>query len=96
MEVHENINTMPRLGCQAPDFEAVTTTGKMRMHDFAKDKWIVMFSHPAHFTPVCTTEMSSFAIRKPDFDALQPELLGLSIDSVHAHLGWVDNVRKNT
>jgi peroxiredoxin (alkyl hydroperoxide reductase subunit C) len=96
MEIQENINTMPRIGDQAPDFEAVTTTGKMRMYDFAKDKWIVMFSHPADFTPVCTTEMSGFATRKPEFDALDTQLLGLSIDSIHAHLGWVDNVRKNT
>jgi peroxiredoxin (alkyl hydroperoxide reductase subunit C) len=96
MEVQETINTMPRIGDQAPDFEAVTTTGNIRMHDFAKDKWIVMFSHPADFTPVCTTEMSGFAIRKPEFDALDTELLGLSIDSIHAHLGWVNNVKKNT
>lgn len=96
MEVQENIITMPRIGDQAPDFEAVTTTGKLKFSDFAKDKWIVMFSHPADFTPVCTTEMSGFAIRKPEFDNLNTELLGLSIDSVHAHLGWVNNVRKNT
>ncbi len=87
---------MPRIGDQAPDFEAVTTTGKIKFSEFAKDKWTVMFSHPADFTPVCTTEMSGFAIRKPEFDALNTELLGLSIDSIHAHLGWVNNVRKNT
>lgn len=96
MELQENITTMPRIGDQAPDFEAVTTKGKLKMSDFAKDKWIVMFSHPADFTPVCTTEMSGFAVRKPEFDALNTELLGLSIDSVHAHLGWVSNVKKNT
>ncbi|GLR17672.1 peroxiredoxin [Portibacter lacus] len=90
------IVSMPRIGDQAPDFTAVTTTGKIKFSDFAKDKWIVMFSHPADFTPVCTTEMSGFAIRKPEFDALNTELLGLSIDSVHAHLGWVNNVKKNT
>lgn len=66
------------------------------MSEFAKDKWIVMFSHPADFTPVCTTEMSGFAQRKSEFEALNTELLGLSIDSVHAHLGWVQNVRENT
>jgi peroxiredoxin (alkyl hydroperoxide reductase subunit C) len=90
------INTIPRIGDQAPDFEAVTTTGKIRLSEYAKDKWLVLFSHPADFTPVCTTEMSGFAIRKPEFDALNTELMGLSIDSVHAHLGWVNNVRKNT
>ena len=96
MEIPETIITMPRIGDQAPDFEAVTTTGKIKFSEFAKDKWTVMFSHPADFTPVCTTEMSGFAIRKPEFDALNTELLGLSIDSVHAHLGWVNNVHKNT
>ena len=55
-----------------------------------------MFSHPADFTPVCTTEMSGFATRKSEFDALNTELIGLSIDSIHAHLGWVQNVRENT
>lgn len=87
---------MPRIGDQAPDFDAVTTKGKIKFSDFAKDKWIVMFSHPADFTPVCTTEMSGFAQRKPEFDGLDTELLGLSIDSIHAHLGWVNNVREKT
>ncbi len=92
----QEMTMMPRIGDMAPDFEAVTTKGKIKMSDFAKDKWIVMFSHPADFTPVCTTEMSGFAIRKGEFDALNTELLGLSIDSIHAHLGWVNNVRENT
>jgi len=87
---------MPRIGDLAPDFKALTTKGPIQFSDFAKDKWVVMFSHPADFTPVCTTEMSGFAIRKGEFDALNTELLGLSIDSIHAHLGWVNNVHKNT
>ena len=95
-QVFEKAYPMPRIGDMAPDFEAVTTKGKMKMSNFAKDKWIVMFSHPADFTPVCTTEMSGFAVRKPEFDALNTELLGLSIDSIHSHLGWVQNVRKKT
>lgn len=95
-ETEKQITSMPRIGDDAPDFEAVTTKGKIKFSDFAKDKWIVMFSHPADFTPVCTTEMSGFAKRKAEFDALNTELLGLSIDSIHAHLGWVQNVRENT
>lgn len=87
---------MPRIGDIAPDFEAVTTKGKIKLSDFATGKWMVMFSHPADFTPVCTTEMSGFAVRKKEFDALNTDLLGLSIDSVHAHLGWVNNVREKT
>ncbi len=96
MEVQEVVNVMPRIGDQAPDFEAVTTKGKIKFSDYAKDKWVVLFSHPADFTPVCTTEMSGFAERKAEFDALNTELMGLSIDSIHAHLAWVNNVRKNT
>lgn len=96
MEVQETINVMPRIGDQAPDFEAMTTKGKIKFSEYAQDKWIVMFSHPADFTPVCTTEMSGFAVRKPEFDALDTELMGLSIDSIHAHLGWVNNVKNNT
>ena len=88
--------TMPRIGDVAPDFEAVTTKGTIQFSEFAKDKWIILFSHPADFTPVCTTEMSGFATRKSEFDALNAELLGLSIDSVHAHLGWVNNVKEKT
>lgn len=90
------VSTMPRIGDIAPDFEAVTTKGKIKFSDYAKDKWIVMFSHPADFTPVCTTEMSGFAVRKAEFDALNTELVGLSIDSIHAHLGWVSNVKEKT
>ena len=96
METQETQNVMPRIGDQAPNFTAVTTKGKIEFNNFAKDKWVVLFSHPADFTPVCTTEMSGFALRKDEFTALNTELMGLSIDSVHAHLGWVNNVRKNT
>ena len=87
---------MPRIGDMAPDFEAMTTVGKIKFSDYAPGKWLVLFSHPADFTPVCTTEMSGFAQRKNEFTALDTELMGLSIDSVHAHLGWVNNVRNNT
>ncbi len=96
MEETTSINTMPRIGDQAPDFEALTTKGKIKFSDYASDKWVVLFSHPADFTPVCTTEMSGFALRKKEFEALNTELIGLSIDSVHAHLGWVDSVKKNS
>jgi peroxiredoxin (alkyl hydroperoxide reductase subunit C) len=95
-EQQEQINYMPRIGDDAPDFDAMTTKGMIKFSDYAPGKWIVMFSHPADFTPVCTTEMSGFATRKAEFDALGTELIGLSIGSIHAHLGWVDNVRKNT
>lgn len=89
-------NLMPRIGDQAPDFNATTTKGNIQFSDFAKDKWTVLFSHPADFTPVCTTEMSGFAIRQDEFTALNTELMGLSIDSIHSHLAWVNNVREKT
>ncbi len=92
----QQIMTIPRIGDMAPDFEAVTTKGKIKFSEFAKKKWVVLFSHPADFTPVCTTEMSGFALRKGEFDALNTELLGLSIDSIHSHLAWVNNVREKT
>jgi len=88
--------SMPRIGDVAPDFKAMTTKGMVQFSEFAKDKWIVLFSHPADFTPVCTTEMSGFAVRRKEFDALNTELIGLSIDSIHAHLGWVSNVKEKT
>ena len=88
--------SMPRIGDKAPNFKAQTTKGPIEFENFAEDKWIVMFSHPADFTPVCTTEMTGFATRKPEFDALNTELLGLSIDSIHSHLAWVNNVREKT
>lgn len=88
--------SMPRIGDKAPDFSAITTTGKLQFSDYAKDKWVVMFSHPADFTPVCTTEMSAFAIEKDWFTQRDTKLLGLSIDSVHSHLAWVNNVREKT
>ena len=87
---------MLRIGDIAPDFKAVTTKGKIKFSDFAPGKWTVLFSHPADFTPVCTTEMSGFALNKDTFDALNTELLGLSIDSIHSHLAWVNNVREKT
>jgi len=87
---------MPRIGEAAPDFEALTTHGQLKYSEFAKDSWVVMFSHPADFTPVCTTELSAFATEKVFFDERGTKLIGVSIDSIHSHLAWVNNVRENT
>jgi len=95
-QTQQEFTAMPRIGDKAPDFKANTTKGEIQFSNFAKDKWVVLFSHPADFTPVCTTELSGFAERKPEFDKLNTELIGLSIDSIHSHLAWVNNVRKNT
>lgn len=92
--MQEEIQMMPRIGDIAPDFEAITTTGRIRFGEFSKGKWTLLFSHPADFTPVCTTEMSGFAQQKALFDSKNTQLLGLSIDSIHSHLAWVNNVRE--
>lgn len=79
------------IGMRAPDFEAQTTFGVKRMTDYA-GKWLVFFSHPGDFTPVCTTEFIAFASNYPNFLKLNTELLGLSIDSNPSHLAWVYNI----
>ncbi|MBK8564332.1 MAG: peroxiredoxin [Saprospiraceae bacterium] len=90
------IGTMPRIGDKAPDFKAKTTTGDLQFSEFNKGSWVVMFSHPADFTPVCTTEMSAFAVDKDFYAKRNTKLIGLSIDSIHSHLAWVNNVREKT
>lgn len=92
----EKVNQMPRIGDMAPDFKANTTHGPIQFSEFIKDSWVILFSHPADFTPVCTTEMTGFALRSDEFDALNTKLIGLSIDSIHSHIAWVNNVKKNT
>jgi peroxiredoxin 2/4 len=87
---------MPRIGDQAPDFESMTTTGKIKFSEYIKGSWTILFSHPADFTPVCTTEMSGFALEKEFFADHETKLIGLSIDSIHSHIAWVNNVKKNT
>lgn len=96
METIENSYAMPRIGDIAPDFEAVTTIGKIKFSDYEPGKWKILFSHPADFTPVCTTEMNGFALRQNEFDELNTALIGLSIDSIHSHLAWVNNVKEKT
>ncbi|RMG82683.1 MAG: peroxiredoxin [Bacteroidetes bacterium] len=86
--------SMPRIGDAAPDFTAKTTHGELTLSEYGKDHWVIMFSHPADFTPVCTTELTGFAREKSWFEAHNTKLIGLSIDSVHSHLAWVNNVRE--
>ncbi len=92
----EKVYPMPRIGDQAPDFKANTTYGPIQFSEFNKGSWVVFFSHPADFTPVCTTEMSGFALRHNEFKEMNTKLMGLSIDSIHSHVAWVNNVKKNT
>ncbi len=85
----------PQIGGKAPDFTAITTFGKIKLSDY-KGKWIVLFSHPGDFTPVCTTEFISFARCYPYFKKRNACLLGLSVDSQFSHLAWVYNIYRNT
>lgn len=91
--MEQEVFTMSRIGDEAPDFKAITTTGAMSFREHIKGSWAILFSHPADFTPVCTTEMSGFALEQGFFDAKNTKLIGLSIDSIHAHVAWVHNVK---
>jgi len=87
---------MPRINDVAPDFEAKTTHGMMKLSDITSGgKWVVLFSHPADFTPVCTTEFVEFSKRHDEFARRNVQLLGNSIDSVYSHIAWVRNIEQN-
>ena len=94
--IEKEMTIMPRIGDDAPDFTALTTHGKLNFSEYANGKWVILFSHPADFTPVCTTELSGFAKRKQEFKDMNTKLIGLSIDSIHSHLAWVNNVKETT
>jgi peroxiredoxin (alkyl hydroperoxide reductase subunit C) len=83
------------LNAPVPDFEAETTHGPIKLSKWQKDKWVILFSHPADFTPVCTTEFLGFAERWDEFQKRNVALLGNSVDSVHSHIAWVRNIKDN-
>ncbi len=88
------IGGIPRIGDRAPDFTAITTQGSIEFSKWQAGKWVILFSHPADFTPVCSTELAEFARRQAEFDALDTKLIGLSVDSIHSHLAWRENLRQ--
>jgi peroxiredoxin (alkyl hydroperoxide reductase subunit C) len=92
-ECHQQGMSMPRLNEPAPAFEAETTQGTLRLSDF-KGSWLILFSHPADFTPVCTTEFVAFAEIYPELQKRNVNLLGLSVDSIYAHIGWIRNIEE--
>lgn len=83
---------MPMIGDSAPQFKTMTTKGKVNFPEDYKGSWVVLFSHPADFTPVCTTEFIGFTKLAPEFEKLNTKLLGLSIDSLHSHLAWAKSI----
>jgi len=90
----EAVVGLPQLNKPAPQFTAVTTHGTLSLSDF-KGKWVVLFSHPADFTPVCTTEFIAFAKKYDEFVKLNTQVIGLSIDSIFSHIAWVRNIEQN-
>lgn len=87
--------TIPLIGENAPAFKAPSTKGEINFPEDYKDKWVVLFSHPADFTPVCTTEFIAFQDKYEEFKKLNCELIGYSVDGVHSHIEWVKNIEKN-
>lgn len=90
----EEYMTMPLIGDPAPEFTADTSMGEINFPADYEGKWVVLFSHPGDFTPVCTTEFITFANMADDFKALNTELIGLSIDSTPSHIAWVESIEK--
>lgn len=90
----DDTNRMPLIGDPAPAFQAVTTQGTINFPDDYKGKWVILFSHPADFTPVCTTEFMTFASMIDEFKAMNTELIGLSVDSLYAHIAWLRKIKE--
>ena len=88
---------LPRIGDRAPEFRAVSTvSGELNFSQWQGQDWVVLFSHPADFTPVCTTELIEFARQHERFRARGVKLIGVSVDSVHSHLAWLQNIKERT
>jgi len=89
-----NVYRMPLIGDNAPSFKARTTQGDINFPEDYSGKWVILFSHPADFTPVCTTEFMTFASMMEEFKALNTELVGLSVDSIYAHIAWLRKIKE--
>jgi 3-cys thioredoxin peroxidase len=94
MNNEEKIYSLPRIGEKAPSFKAKTTQGEINFPEDFAGKWLVLFSHPADFTPVCTTEFMTFASMSDEFKKINTELVGLSIDGIASHIAWLRKIRE--
>lgn len=92
--MENQVTSMPRIGDLAPEFQAVTTQGNISFpHDY-KGKWVILFSHPADFTPVCTSEFMTFASMADEFEKLNTQLVGLSVDGLYSHIAWLRTIKE--
>lgn len=91
---NQNLYSMPRIGDKAPEFNALTTKGKINFPGDYKGKWIILFSHPADFTPVCTSEFVMFGKMQDEFEALNCQLVGLSVDALSSHIAWLHTIKE--
>lgn len=94
MEENQPVMAMPRIGDKAPEFKAITTQGDINFPKDYEGKWIILFSHPADFTPVCTSEFMTFAKMEPEFTTLNCQLVGLSIDGLYSHIAWLRTIKE--
>ena len=94
MEERQEVYSLPLIGEPAPEFIANTTLGEIDFPKDYKDSWVILFSHPADFTPVCTTEFMTFGTMKEEFDELNTKLVGLSIDSLPSHIAWLESIKE--
>ena len=94
MEEIQEVRRMLLIGEKVPDFEANTTHGPIKLSEWAKDSWVILFSHPADFTPVCTTEFIGFTEIYPELQKRNVKLIGLSIDSIYSHIAWVRTIKE--
>ena len=90
----ENVNRLPLIGDKAPAFQALTTNGTIHFPEDYAGKWVLFFSHPSDFTPVCTTEFMTMASMKDEFREMNVELLGLSVDSLYSHIAWIRKIEE--
>src|SRR5574344_279065 len=94
MEANTSSHVMPRIGEAAPEFKAVTTQGPINFPSDYTGKWKILFSHPADFTPVCTSEFMTFGQMAQEFEALNCQLVGLSVDGLHSHIAWLRTIKE--